>query len=54
MTTLEYFEKQLAKHKANLKRETERNAPPETIENISKKIGYYTEAVEVLRKEGKE
>ncbi len=48
MTTLEYMEKQLNKHKLNLKKEQERKAPQEVIDNISKKIGYYGEAVEAL------
>ena len=50
MTALEYMEKQLSKHSANLLRETNRNAPEEVLHNIRAKIGYYTEAVEALKK----
>ena len=43
MGTLEYMEKELSRHKLNLERQTERNAPVEDIENLKKKVEYYTE-----------
>ena len=49
MTTLEYMEKELKRHKLNLEREIQRNVPAEQIENIKKKVGYYTEVCEALR-----
>ena len=51
MTAIEYFEKQVAKHRINLDREIKRNAPEDMIENIKTKIGYYTEAVSALEKQ---
>lgn len=51
MSTLEFMEKELNRHKSNLDRETRRNAPEEHIENLKKKVGYYTEVCEVLRLE---
>ena len=52
MTALEYMEKQLQKCKLNYTQQQERNAPIENLNNIIKKIGYYSAAVEALRKEG--
>lgn len=49
MTTIEYMEKQLSKHKANLERETARNVPKEMLDNIKSKIKYYQEACIALR-----
>lgn len=49
MTALEYMEKQLQKHSMNLEREIKRGAPEEVLRNIALKIGYYEEAVEVLK-----
>ena len=49
MTTLEYMEKQLEKCKLNYQRESERGATEEVLVNISKKIDYYAEVVEVLK-----
>lgn len=49
MTTLEYMEKQLKKHKNNLQREMKRNAPFEVVNNISNKLGYYAEVVDILK-----
>ena len=34
MTTLEFMEKELCKHKLNLERQTNRNAPIKDVENI--------------------
>lgn len=49
MTTLEYMEKQLSKHKMNYQRESEHGASEEVLANISKKIGYYSVVVELLK-----
>ena len=54
MTTLEYMEKQVAKHRLNFNREWERGAPNEMLQNITEKIHHYEAAVEALRKEGKD
>lgn len=48
MTTLEYMEKQLAKHRANYERESARKVPEKMLNDIKLKIGYYAEAVEAL------
>ena len=51
MTALEYMENQLIKHRLNLDIEFSRTGvKKEQLENIRKKIGYYQEAVEALRK----
>lgn len=50
MGTLEYMERELSRHKLNLERQTERNAPPEDIENLKKKVEYYTEVCNLLNK----
>lgn len=50
MTTLEYMEKQVAKHRANFEREGNRGVPTEMLNNIQMKIRYYEDAVEALRK----
>ena len=52
MTTLEFMEKELQKCKINMQKETQRNAPAEHVENIKKKVGYYTEVCDILRKKG--
>ena len=53
MTALEYMERQLIKHRLNFDREaTRKGVTPEQLENISKKIHYYEEAVEALRRVG--
>lgn len=49
MSALEFMEKQLLWCKRNFEREAERGAPQETLDNIGRKIGYYTEAVRALR-----
>ena len=51
MTPLEYMKRQLMKHRENLKREYERGVPESVIQNIYAKIGYYSAAVEALKKE---
>ena len=49
MTALEYMEKQLAKHKANYVRESNRNAPEKVLSDIQIKIGHYEAEVEALK-----
>lgn len=53
MTALEYMEKQLANHRLNYTRSSDRGVPAEMLENIRLKIGYYESAVEALKKEEK-
>ena len=50
MTTLEYMEKQLKKHKMDLEGQRNRNAPSEVLDNIQKKIEHYKAVCDVLRK----
>ena len=50
MTTLEYMERQAQSNRINYNRQVLRGAPEQDIENIKKKIGYYEEAVEALKK----
>ena len=53
MTTLEYMDRQLLKHRLNFDREAcRKGVTAEQLENIRKKIHYYDEAVEALRKVG--
>lgn len=54
MTALEYMQRQMAKHSVNHYREFERGAPEDVLENIRRKIEYYHEAVEALKKEAKD
>ena len=49
MTTLEFMEKELGKHKLNLERQTDRNAPIEDVENIKIKISHYEKVCELLK-----
>ena len=49
MTALEYMEKQIRKHRINLIKAINYNAPAEMIENIERKIGYYEEAIVALK-----
>lgn len=49
MTALEYFEKQVQKHRHNYDRESTRGVPEEQLHSIELKIGYYEAAVEALR-----
>ena len=51
MTSLEYMEKQVEKHRANFQMEALRNAPAEQLQNIREKIWHYQQAVEALRME---
>lgn len=51
MTTLEFMERELSKNVLNLVRQENRNAPAPDIENIKRKIQYYTEVCVLLRKE---
>lgn len=48
MTTLEYMQRQLNKHQANLAHQIERGAPEKDIENIREKIAHYSEVVDML------
>ena len=52
MTTLEYMEKQLKKHRLNYERELYRGVSEEMLYNIALKISHYKAAVEALRKVG--
>ena len=49
MTTLEYFQKELEKHKKNHERLVARNAPEQDIINVKTKISYYEGACESLK-----
>ena len=49
MTTLEYMERQILKHRFNYQREFARAVPTEQLRNIEAKICYYEEAVEALK-----
>lgn len=49
MTTLEYMEKQLEKHKRNYDCQVNRQAPEKDIENVKDKIECYSEVCELLR-----
>lgn len=51
MTTLEFMEKELEKHKQNLERQQTRNAPKGDLENIVTKIKHYEVVCRLLRKE---
>ena len=53
MTTLEYMQRQIVKHKLNHDREFARNAPEEVLANIRAKISHYTAAVEALEEVAK-
>ena len=52
MTALEYFEQQRDRHQRNYNRAVLKGAAVEELQNIKRKIGYYTEAVEALREKG--
>lgn len=54
MTALEYFEHQRNKHMISYGQAAMRGATEEELQNISRKIGYYSQAVEVLREKGEE
>lgn len=54
MTTLEYMERQIKKHKSTYSRESERNVPEEQLRNIEQKITHYEEAIEALKRIMKE
>lgn len=49
MTSIEYMEKQLNKHKANYIRESNRGVPDKMLNDIKSKIDYYEQAVEALK-----
>lgn len=48
MTTLEYMERQLAKHKLNYHRGVDIGAPKNQLDNIAAKIEHYQTAVNAL------
>jgi hypothetical protein len=50
MTTLEYMEKQVKKHRINYEREAARNAPEDALLHIREKIGHYEAAVQAFSK----
>jgi hypothetical protein len=50
MTTLEYMQRQLEKHRLNYERESARGVPDEQLRNIKRKIQHYEEAVAALEK----
>ena len=53
MTTLEFMEKELSKCRINLAQQKLRGAPEDNIMNIEKKIEYYSEVCELLKKRDK-
>lgn len=50
MTTLEYMQRQLNKHRLNYEREAARGVPDEQLHNIEQKIRHYEEAVAAIEK----
>ena len=52
MTALEYMQKQLDRYMVNYGRAVLRNATQVELERIRNKIGYYSEAVQELKKAG--
>lgn len=50
VTTIEYMEKQVKKHRLNYEKESNRGVPQEMLENIKLKIKYYEDAVDALKK----
>ena len=48
MTALEYFEQQRDRHQRNYNRAVLKGAAEEELQNISRKIGYYSQAVVAL------
>ena len=51
MTTLEYMEKQVQKHRIDYNRGVLRGAPEEMLQNIKAKIERYEEVVAALREQ---
>lgn len=49
MTTLEYMEKQLQKHRLNYVRESERGVHEGQLQDIQRKINHYEAAVDALK-----
>lgn len=49
MTTLEYMERQLSKHKMNYQRAFDNGSPQNQLDNIADKIRYYQDAVDAIR-----
>ena len=54
MTSLEYMQRQIVKHKLNHDREFARNAPEEMLANIRMKISFFEDAVRALSERPKE
>jgi hypothetical protein len=54
MTAIEYFEQQRDRHQRNYNRAVLKGAVEEELQNIKRKIGYYSLAVEALREKGGE
>lgn len=49
MTTQEYFQKELEKHKENYERLVARNAPEQDIVNVKTKISHYELVCELIK-----
>lgn len=54
MTAIEYFEQQCDRHQRNYNRAVLKGAAVEELQNIKRKIEYYSLAVEALREKGEE
>ena len=50
MNAYEYFKNLREKHERNLNRAIAREAPKEDIKNLERKVGFFDEAVEALKK----
>ena len=50
MNAYEYFKNLREKHERNLHRAIAREAPKEDIKNLERKVGFFDEAVEALKK----
>lgn len=48
MTAAKYMRRQVARHKLNYEQAKRNNAPEADLQNISKKIGYYSLALAML------
>lgn len=49
MTALEYFEQQHDRHQRNYNRAVLKGATEEELQNIKRKIGYYSQTAEALK-----
>ena len=54
MTSIEYMNRQVVKHRLSHDREFARNAPEEVLANIREKIKHYSAAVEALTAQAEE